>query len=59
MPTGSITPDGSTVFFREDPLGQGVLGNAVRSWDRVGGTVSAVAPPAGQDWMVDPEFSRP
>lgn len=59
VPTGSITPDGSTVFFREDPTGQGVLGNAVRSWDRAGGTVSTVAPPAGQSWMVNPEFGRP
>lgn len=57
--TGSITPDGSTVFFREDPTGQGVLGNAVRSWGRVGGAVSTVAPPAGQSWMVNPEFGRP
>ena len=59
VPTGSITPDGSTVFFREDPTGQGVLGNAVSGWDRAGGTVSTVAPPAGQSWMVNPEFSRP
>ncbi|MFC6042808.1 cutinase family protein [Nocardioides hankookensis] len=56
---GSITPDGSTVFFREDPTGQGAMGNTVRSWDRVGETVSTVAPPASQDWMVDPEFGRP
>jgi hypothetical protein len=50
---GSIAPDGATVFFREDPTGRPAIGNAVRSWDRVGETVTAVPPPAGWSWTID------
>jgi hypothetical protein len=56
---GSITPDGSTVFFREDPTGQPQLGNAVRRWDRAGEAVTPVPPPAGWSWTVDPSSPRP
>ncbi len=55
---GSITPDGSTVFFRENPTSPGT-GYVVRSWDRAGEAVTLVPPPAGWAWTVDPQSPRP
>jgi len=57
--TGSITPDGSTVYFREDPDGHAATGNAVRRWDRASQVVSPAGPPAGWSWTVDPDSPRP
>lgn len=56
---GSITPDGSTVFFRQDPPGTVPAGNTVSRWDRAGDAVSPVPPPTGWSWTVDPDSPRP
>lgn len=56
---GSITPDGATVYFREDPTGRPQPGNAVRRWDRASDAVTTVPPPAGWSWMIDPSSPRP
>ena len=56
---GSITPDGSTVFFREGQPGTTPPGNAVSRWDRATEAVTPVPPPAGWAWTIDPRSPRP